>query len=487
MEKGRLNILVTGGAGFVGSHLVEELVSRGHRVVSLDNYFSGSEANHVAGATYLAGDTRDIFRHITHTPDIIYHLGEYSRVEQSVLEPERVRDFNIAGTRAVVDFWREKRCKLVYAGSSTKFGDKGAARFTSPYAETKAANTELIRDVGERERLPYVIAYFYNVYGPREASGVYGTVIEHFKRMYVSGAPCAVVSPGTQERNFTHVSDIVDGLVRAGSYGHGDGYGIGNRTAYSILEVARMFGFGSDIVMFPPRSGNRMTADLDTSKVAALGWRARRGLPEYIRAFTSARPRGKRKPRRVLVLSATIHPVAGVAENAFVELARSLPDVRFDVVAAKFSRRAKREEALPPNMFIYRVGSGFSFDKYLFPVFGALKSLSLVKKNDYLFAWSLLASYGALAGVLLKYARKTPLLVTRADQDFSNLSFARKKIVSYIFKKADGVHGAAARRGEGAARVFGGSRGGGGFAGSDSFANALRYAYADIVRKRSGV
>jgi len=296
-------VLVTGGAGFVGSHLCERLAKdSNNRVISLDNYFTGSKDNHVEGVEYREGHTKDIKKRITETPDIIYHLGEYARVEQSILEPDIVHDLNTLGTRAVIEFWKNKKCKLVYAGSSTKFGDGGATRNTSPYARSKAENSELVRDTGENKALQYAITYFYNVYGPRERSGVYGTVIEHFKRMYLSGTPCAVVSPGTQVRNFTHVIDIVDALILVGENGQGDEYGLGNESTYSILDVANMFGFGDDIVMFPERSGNRMTSSLDTTKTRALGWKTKRSLSDYINTFTNTHKHGERREKRILVI-----------------------------------------------------------------------------------------------------------------------------------------------------------------------------------------
>ena len=116
-------IIVTGGAGFIGSHLCERLAKEGHKVISLDNYFTGSRDNHVTGVEYREGHTKDIEKHITEIPDIIYHLGEYSRVAASIDEPEVVFDLNLVGTFAVLEFWRKHGCKLVYAGSSTKIAD----------------------------------------------------------------------------------------------------------------------------------------------------------------------------------------------------------------------------------------------------------------------------------------------------------------------------------------------------------------------------
>ncbi|HEV8666667.1 MAG TPA: NAD-dependent epimerase/dehydratase family protein [Candidatus Paceibacterota bacterium] len=280
-------VLVTGGAGFIGSHLCGRLVKDGHKVISLDNYFTGSKANHVEGVEYREGHTKDIATLISETPDLIYHLGEYSRVEISLTEPALVWDLNKDGTFGVVEFWRnkstkEKKIKLIYAGSSTKFGDGGLGRIQSPYAWTKASNTELVQNYSAWYALPYAITYFYNVYGPRERpANEYGTLIETFRRQKKDGKPLTVVSPGTQKRNFTHVDDIVDGLVLVGEKGEGDEFGLGAPESYSVLEVAQMF--GGSIEMLPERAGNRMDATLDSTRAAALGWSAKRKLVDYIR------------------------------------------------------------------------------------------------------------------------------------------------------------------------------------------------------------
>ena len=175
-------VLVTGGAGFVGSRLCERLVATGHRVISLDNYFTGSRDNHVQGVEYREGHTKDIAALVPEEIDIIYHLGEYSRVEQSLTEPHVVWDLNSAGTFAVLEFWRARKCKLVYAGSSTKFSDGGLGRNLSPYTWSKAAHTELVKNYATWYDLPYAITYFYNVYGPGEIPhGPYSTLLAIFQ------------------------------------------------------------------------------------------------------------------------------------------------------------------------------------------------------------------------------------------------------------------------------------------------------------------
>jgi len=278
-------ILVTGGAGFVGSHLCERLAQNSDNdVYSLDNYFTGSEDNHVENVTYIKGSTKDIATLVTFNPDMVYHLGEYSRVEQSFDDIEKVWEYNKDGIFAVLEFVRKAGCKILYAGSSTKFGDGGLGRSASPYAWTKATNTELVMNYGSWFNVPYAITYFYNVYGPREIqTGKYATLIALFKEKMKNKEILTIVSPGTQKRNFTHIDDIIDGLVLVGEEGYGDEFGIGSGEAFSILEVAQMY--GGKIEMLPERKGNRMTADVVSAKTEALGWSPKRKLADYIEAL----------------------------------------------------------------------------------------------------------------------------------------------------------------------------------------------------------
>lgn len=278
-------ILVTGGAGFIGSHLCERLVADGYRVISLDNYFTGSPENHVAGVDYRTGDTRDIINHVTEKIDLVFHLGEYARVEQSFNDLKEVFDFNMWGTHAVLEFVRTQGCKLVYAGSSTKFADAGIGRDQSPYAWTKASNTNLVQRYGDWFNINYAITYFYNVYGPRERSNTTsGTLIAIFAEKYKNQESLPVRNPGTQKRNFTHVFDIVEGLVRVGERGAGDEYGLGHPAAYSVLEVAQMF--GGEIEMVKERPGNRMSSSVDLKRAnLELGWSPKYNLPDYIESL----------------------------------------------------------------------------------------------------------------------------------------------------------------------------------------------------------
>ena len=178
--------------------------------------------------------------------------------------------------------------KLVYSGSSTKFADNGSGRHLSPYTWAKASNTELICQFAKWFNLSFTIVYFYNVYGGREIrSGKYATVIGIFKRLILEGeTSLPVTSPGSQERNFTHIADIINGILLSASRGKGDGFGIGSDESFSIIELCSLFGCSA--VFQTATKGNRMTGEVLTDKVKDLGWSQKFFLKEYISNFLAS-------------------------------------------------------------------------------------------------------------------------------------------------------------------------------------------------------
>ncbi len=469
-------ILVTGGAGFVGSNLVKRLAGEGHRVISLDNYFAGTRESHVPGVEYREGHTKDIERLVPETPDLVYHLGEYSRVEKSFEDVEAVWDLNQLGTFAVLEFVRRRGSKLVYAGSSTKFADGGIGRDQSPYAWAKATNTELVKNYGAWFGIPYAITYFYNVYGPGERAGAMGTVIEIFRRNYLAGRPLTVTLPGTQQRNFTHVDDIVEGLILVGEKGEGDEYGLGNDHAYSVLEVAKLF--SDDIIMLPERAGNRLQSGLDTTKTRALGWEAKRQLPDYIaQVKRDAAPKAPRE-NRILVFTTTFHPIMGDAESALYRLMEKMPEVHFDIVTAMHAPEAKGAECPVKNATVHRVGRGNRFDKFLLPFQGASIGHRLAREHDYLFSWSVMASYGTLAALAVRRRASLPLLVTLADQ---RLSWYERLFLSLVVGQADQVYASLPEQGRKIASLERRMKERRSLGDGDAFANQIRFAYSSVL------
>lgn len=474
-------IIVTGGAGFVGSHLCERLVKDGHTVISLDNYFTGSVENHVRGVEYRTGHTKDIATLIPENPDVIFHLGEYARTEKSFEDIEQVWDLNKTGTFAVLEFARRHQAKLIYAGSSTKFADGGEGRDQSPYAWTKATNTELVKNYSDWYGLTYAITYFYNVYGPREMSGAYGTLIKIFSDLYSAGQPLTVTSPGTQTRNFTHVSDIVSGLVLVGEKGVGDGYGIGADESFSVLTVAQMF--SPEIILLPERKGNRLTSGVDNQKVKALGWQQKQKLIEWIEAVKKQTGTVTQAEERVLVFSTTFYPHAGPAEHALLDLMRTIPRVHFDVVTSAFSKNPIDDAHNLPNVTVHRVGYGRASDKYLLPILGARLASQLQKEHTYIFKWSLFASYGALAALFAR-GKRIPHLITLADQKLATIPFFTRIVLSLIIGKADQVYAMDTYEAKSAATLSGRQSLLHSIGQGDAFANQLRVTYSNFLRER---
>jgi UDP-glucose 4-epimerase len=275
-----LNVLVIGGAGFVGSNLCRELARLGLNVQSLDDYSTGCVSNHVNNVKYINGDCRDINKigEEIGLVDTVFHLGEFPRVELSVERPIDAMN-RITGTISpVIEFCHKNSAKLVYSASSTRFGDS-----QSPYSICKEMNAQLVHRLCSYLNMQYAITYFYNVYGPNEiSSGLYATLIAKIIDAKRNGRKITITAPGTQKRNFTHVLDIVSALVLVGERGQGDNYGIGADDSYSVIDVVRFsgcnFGIGEE------RKGNRSSSELMTDEVKALGWKQQYNLLKYIKA-----------------------------------------------------------------------------------------------------------------------------------------------------------------------------------------------------------
>lgn len=276
-----MEVLIIGGAGFIGSHLCEAYI-KDNNVTSLDNYISGKEENHIPGVRYLNMDAKDILS-IDPEYHLIFHLGEYSRVEKSLDKLDFVLENNSLPILNILKFTKVSNAKLIYAGSSTKFADNGTNKFKSPYAFSKWQNSEIVKFYCENLNIPYAIPYFYNVYGGREnANGEFATVIAKFLNLKSRHKKLYITKPGTQTRNFTHIDDTVNALEIIADKGLGDEYGIANPHSYSINEVAQLI--SSNIGYLDENKANRQSSKILTEKTLALGWKPQKHLHEYIKS-----------------------------------------------------------------------------------------------------------------------------------------------------------------------------------------------------------
>jgi UDP-glucose 4-epimerase len=278
-----MKILVTGGAGFIGTNLIKRLVSEGHNVESIDNYDSGLVSNHVDGCNYHTGDIESIDL-MDKDFDMIYHLAGLSRIQPSFKNPTETFRVNTIGTESVCSFAKKINAKVVYAGSSSRWHDP----FQSPYACYKHMGEEICKMYRKVYGMDIEIVRFYNVYGPNEiVNGDWAAVIGIWRRQVMNGEPITIVGDGNQRRDFTHVIDIVDGLYRVGvgNEKHEDAWELGTGTNYSILEVYEIFKekFGCEKLHIEDQKGNyRITLRENNDAIDRLGWSPENRLKNYI-------------------------------------------------------------------------------------------------------------------------------------------------------------------------------------------------------------
>jgi|TARA_R100000278_G_scaffold98681_1_gene75602 UDP-glucose 4-epimerase len=278
------NILVTGGAGAVGTNLIEALLAKGNKVTSWDNYSAGKVDNHIAGANYHPISTIQSVEALQDDFDLIYHLGEYSKVVPSFDEITNAFTYNILGSFKLLEAIRKNNIPVVYAGSSTKLSYPGELH--SPYAFFKSTIAKLVQGYGDWYDIKYNICYFYNVYGPRTDTwgNEWQSVINIFKKQKEEGLPLTITGDGTQRRDFTHVNDIVNGLILAGSNIRNQEFQLGTGVDYSILEIANAFDHHFEFI--DARRGDRPKglADISTTK-DVLGYEPTYNIIDYIKSL----------------------------------------------------------------------------------------------------------------------------------------------------------------------------------------------------------
>lgn len=276
-------VLVTGGCGFVGFALSAKLIEKGYDVDIIDNFSIGREAKNpkVIGAHFLGGDIRAMDNIVDKPYDYIFHLAALSRIQPSFKNPTLTFSVNVDGTKQVVEYARKNKCKLIYAGSSSRWHNP----MLSPYALTKHMGEEWIKMFKGVYGLNAEIARFYNVYGPGElVLSDMSAVIGIWRNAISKNEPIKIHGDGEQRRDFTHIDDIVDGLIRIAESDeiHTDAWELGTGKNYSLNEVANMFGDIKKEYVDDVKGNYRETIRINNDAIERLGWQPTDKLKNYI-------------------------------------------------------------------------------------------------------------------------------------------------------------------------------------------------------------
>jgi len=278
-----MRVIVTGGAGFVGTNLCKKLAELGHIVTSIDNYNTGKESNHIEGVKYLNMDIRTILNYNWLQPDIIFHMAAIARIQPSFKNLKEYFTTNANGTLHIADYCAKYNVPLIYAGSSSHHSGK----FKNPYTFSKDVGEEIVELYQKHYNLKSSIVRFYNVYGPHQLTeGGYTTLIGRWLNNIEKGIECEIYGNGEQRRDFTHVDDIIDALIRIQKQqAYGNNFELGRGKNYSVNEVAELLDINP--IYKPAKPGEAQeTLNTDKSGQSILGWEPKIDLPNYLNKFT---------------------------------------------------------------------------------------------------------------------------------------------------------------------------------------------------------
>jgi len=289
--------LITGGAGFIGSHLVDALIEKENRVIVLDNFSTGRPQNldHIKDKIQLiqcdisqAGQWQNKFENV----DNVFHLAALADIVPSIENPDTYYKSNVNGTFNVLEACRKHNVKkIVYSASSSCYGipdnyptkENAEIRPQYPYALTKYLGEQLVMHWCQLYDLSAVSLRFFNVYGPRSrTSGTYGAVFGVFLAQKLAGKPYTIVGDGTQTRDFTFVKDVVSAIIAtAESDVSGEIINIGSDNTYSVNRLVELL--SGDVVHIPKRPGEPDCTWADISKAKQLlNWKPKVSLEEGV-------------------------------------------------------------------------------------------------------------------------------------------------------------------------------------------------------------
>jgi UDP-glucose 4-epimerase len=289
--KGRC--LVTGAAGFIGSHVSEILLEQGYEVIGLDNLSTGTTENlpDHDNFIFVRGDVRDLsVFNLLKECDYVFHLVALARIQPSIQDPITSNFVNLNGTLNVLEFCRKHKAKLIFSSSSSIYSgvhlpihEDDVKDPKSPYALQKWLAEQYIELYGKLYGLKYTILRYFNVYGERQIiTGAYAAVIGIFLAQVAEGKPLTITNDGEQRRDFTYVKDVAKANLMAMEW-PSDYFNIGTGVNYSINDLANMVSGEKEYI--GNRMGEAKATLADNTKAMKLGWKPEQSLENWVNDF----------------------------------------------------------------------------------------------------------------------------------------------------------------------------------------------------------
>lgn len=460
---GKKTILVTGGAGALGSVMCKRYLDEGYRVVCVDNLMKTRDTQNINGLLkhknfrFIKHDITEPLTIIDEKIDQLFNLACPVSCISLQIDPIHTMRSCTEGVINMLNLAREHGATFLQASSADIYGEMGDHPFResdetasnanalsprSCYEKGKRSAETICIDYARIHGTKVKIARIFNTAGPHTQM-TDGRVPSVFIYNALGGRDIVLYGDGSQTRCFLHVDDQVEGLHRLmNTEGFTGPVNIGNDEEVSMFDLAKKIvektNSSSKIVFERMDDAPRFRRPDTSLAKRELGWAPTKSLDDLLDDMIAHYKSIGLPESRVLVFATTYYPDAGLAEERLAEIARAMPQTEFHVVTARFRRGLKRVERFD-NVTVYRVGFGFLFDKYLLPILGAFKAYALNKQMRFRFMWSLMASYGALAGVVLRLLGARPSFVI-ARHDSERYSPLRQRIVDFATRRADRVY-----------------------------------------------